>query len=146
MSAMTLRLSEPMTSPLTSPMKMAGEAQPAAFKPFMRLVGADIEPTGAERRVFPRKQIDARVQGKRLDHSIHARREPFLNLSLRDESVGALAAVSQSAVAPGERVSVFFPPMGTKRGWDACGRVIRCDPGTFGYRIAVEFEAIPLAA
>ena len=71
---------------------------------------------------------------------------PFLQLNLRDVSVGGLSAVSPQAVEAGERVSVFFPPEGTKRGWDACGRVIRCDPGHFGYRIAVEFEAIPLAA
>ena len=120
------------------------EMQPA-FKPFMRLV-RDAEPQGAERRVFPRKQVDTRVQGKRLDHTIDARRQPFLHLSLRDVSVGGLSAISQSAVAAGERVSVFFPPQGTTRGWDACGRVIRCDPGNFGYRIAVEFEALPLAA
>jgi len=114
-------------------------------KPYMKLV-SDTEPQGAERRIFPRKQVDARVQGKRLDHTIDARRQPFLNLMLRDVSVGGVAAISQSAIAPGERISVFFPPQGTKRGWDACGRVIRCDPGNFGYRIAVEFEAIPLAA
>ena len=114
-------------------------------KPFMRLV-TDSDTGGAERRIFPRKQVDARVQGKRLDHSIDARRQPFLHLNLRDVSVGGVAAISQSPVAPGERISVFFPPHGSKRGWDACGRVIRCDPGNFGYRIAVEFEAIPLAA
>ena len=116
-----------------------------AVKPFMRLVD-DAEPQGAERRVFPRKQVDARVQGKRLDHTIDARRQPFLNLMLRDVSVGGVAAISQSPIAPGERIGVFFPPAGTKRGWDAYGRVIRCDAGNFGYRIAVEFEAIPLAA
>ncbi len=120
------------------------ETQPA-FKPFMRLV-RDAEPQGAERRVFPRKQVDARVSGKRLDHTIDARRQPFLNLMLRDVSVGGLSAISQAPVAAGERVSVFFPPQGATRGWDACGRVIRCDAGNFGYRLAVEFEAIPLAA
>ena len=138
----TLRLTEPMT---------VGQATAApsilapAVKPFMRLVG-DVEPQGAERRVFARKQVDARVQGKRLDHTIDARRMPFLHLNLRDVSVGGLSAISQQAVAAGERVSVFFPPEGTRRGWDACGRVIRCDSSNFGYRIAVEFEAIPLAA
>jgi len=113
--------------------------------PYMKLV-TDSDTGGAERRVFPRKQVDARVQGKRLDHSIDARRQPFLNLMLRDVSVGGVSAISQNPIAPGERISVFFPPQGTKRGWDACGRVVRCDPGNFGYRIGVEFEAIPMAA
>lgn len=114
---------------------------------FMRLVGSDeTEAQGAERRIFPRKEMQARVQGKRLDHTIPARREPFLNLSLRDVSMGGLSAISQTPVESGERVSVFFPPEGIQRGWDAFGRVIRCQPGTFGYRIAVEFDPLPMAA
>ena len=145
-----LRLTEPMTNVQRS---STPAPQVPAFKPFMRLFREDeprmaIKPgaTGAERRVFPRKEVDARVQGKRLDHTIDARRLPFLQLNLKDVSVGGLAAMSHQPVAAGERISVFFPPEGGKRGWDACGRVIRCDPGHFGYRIAVEFEAIPLAA
>jgi hypothetical protein len=110
--------------------------------PYMRLV----EPEGADRRIFPRKELQARVAGKRLDHTIHARREPTLNLSLRDVSMGGLSAISQTAVGPGERISVFFPPNGIKKGWDAFGKVIRCQPSGFGYRIAVEFEQMPLAA
>jgi hypothetical protein len=114
---------------------------------YMRLVGTEeSEASGAERRVFPRKEIQARIQGKRLDHTIPARREPHLNLSLRDVSAGGLSAISQTPVQSGERVSVFFPPQGIQRGWDAYGRVIRCQPSTFGYRIAVEFEPLPLAA
>ncbi len=131
-------------APATSPAPMPVPAKP----PYMRLAGESPEPQGAERRVFARKQVEARVQGKRLDHTIDARRQPFLNLQLRDVSVGGVAAISQSAISPGERIGVFFPPEGTKRGWDAYGRVIRCDPSQVGngYRIAVEFEAIPLAA
>jgi hypothetical protein len=113
---------------------------------FMRLVTDEVEPEGAERRIFPRKEMQARVQGKRLDHTIPARREPHLNLSLRDVSMGGLSAISQTPVESGERVSVFFPPQGIQRGWDAFGRVIRCQPSSFGYRIAVEFDPIPLAA
>jgi hypothetical protein len=113
---------------------------------FMRLVKDEVEPEGAERRVFPRKEMQARVQGKRLDHTIPARREPHLNLSLRDVSMGGLSAISQTPVESGERESVFFPPQGIQRGWDAFGRVIRCQASSFGYRIAVEFDPIPLAA
>ena len=29
-------------------------------------------PRGAERRIFPRKELQARVAGKRLDHTIQA--------------------------------------------------------------------------
>ena len=104
------------------------------------------ESSGAERRMFPRKETRDRIQGKRLDHTIAAHREPFLNLAMRDLSMGGLSANSQTPVDQGERVSVYFPPQGVQRGWDALGRVIRCQPGGFGYRIAVEFDPIPMAA
>ncbi len=132
---------------MTATLKMPALTTPSLIAPgFMRLVTDEDTATGAERRVFPRKEFQARVQGKRLDHTIPARREPHLNLSLRDVSVGGLSAISQTPVASGERVSVFFPPQGIQRGWDAYGRVVRCQPGQFGYRIAVEFDPIPLAA
>lgn len=111
------------------------------YVPMMKLV-----PNGAERRIFERKEVHSHIQGKRLDHTVHARREPFLNLSLRDLSLGGLSAISQTALGSGERVNVFFPPQGINRGWDALGRVIRCEPSGFGYRIAVEFDPMPMAA
>jgi hypothetical protein len=45
----------------------------------------------------------------------------------------------------GERLSVFFPPQGVNRGWDAYGRVVRCEPSALGYRVAVEFDPLPAA-
>jgi hypothetical protein len=104
------------------------------------------EPQGAERRVFPRKEVHVRVESRRVDHSIEARQQPQLSLALRDLSLGGLSAISQIAVKAGERLSVFFPPEGTKRGWDAFGRVIRCEPSGMGYRLAVEFDPLPMAA
>ncbi len=101
---------------------------------------------GAERRVFPRKEIHARVESKRVDHSIEARQHPHLSLALRDLSLGGLSAISDIAIKAGERLSVFFPPQGGNRGWDAFGRVIRCDPSGMGYRLAVEFDPLPMAA
>ena len=112
----------------------------------MRLVVDDSAKTGAERRIFPRKEVHGHVEGRRLDHTIAARQNPRLSLTLRDISLGGLSALSDTVVAKGERVSVFFPPEGTRRGWDASGRVIRCQPSGTGYRIAVEFDPIPAAA
>jgi hypothetical protein len=114
--------------------------------PTLKLHQPEPEASGAERRMFPRKEINARIQGKRLDHTVPARREPFLNLALRDLSMGGLSALSQSPVNQGERVSFYFPPQVVHRGWDALGRVIRCQPSGFGYRLAVEFDPIPMAA
>ena len=101
---------------------------------------------GAERRMFPRKAVSARIEGRRLDHTIEARQQPQLSLMLRDVSIGGLGAVSSMPVNRGERITVFFPPQGPARGWDAYGRVIRCDPSpTGGYRVAVEFDPLPAA-
>src|SRR5260221_355919 len=100
----------------------------------------------AERRLFTRKEIHARVEGKRLDHTIPARQQPHVSLALRDLSLGGLSALSEQPLEAGERVAVFFPPRGANKGWDAYGRILRCDPGHFGYRVAVEFDPIPMAA
>ena len=62
--------------------------------------------TGAERRMFPRKEIQARVEGKRMDHSISAHLQPHLSLSLRDLSFGGLSALSQTPLERGERLRV----------------------------------------
>lgn len=101
-----------------------------------------------DRRVHPRQQVSLRVGGRRLDHSVNAMREPLLNLSLNDVSVGGLKAESQTRLSLGERVTVFFPPQAGSRGWDAYGRVIRVEaaaiPGA-ACTVAVAFDAYPAA-
>jgi hypothetical protein len=100
---------------------------------------------GRERRVFPRKEVHCRVQGKRIDHSVIARREPFLSLATQDVSVGGVGAFSDRPLDVGERVTLFFPPQGVQRGWDAYGRVLRCDASAMGWRVAIEFDPLPAA-
>ena len=82
---------------------------------------------------------------KRLDYTLDALKRPHLSLSLRDLSAGGLSALSDTPIDAGERVSLFFPPHGPMRGWDAYGRVVRCEASTFGYRVAVEFDTLPAA-
>ena len=100
---------------------------------------------GLERRVFPRKEVRAQVDGRRLDHTLSALRQPQLKLMLHDLSCGGLCALSDAPLAPGERVSVFVPPNGVSGGWNAYGRVVRCNPSGMGYRVAVEFDPLPAA-
>lgn len=100
---------------------------------------------GAERRIFPRKVVHTRVDGVRMDHTIQAHREPQVSLALRDLSLGGISAISQTPMDAGERLTVYFPPQGATRGWDAYGRVIRCEPSGVGYRVAVEFDPLPAA-
>ncbi len=106
----------------------------------------EAEDGGDERRVFPRKEIRALVEGKRTDHRLPALQRPHLRLTLRDLSLGGLSAITDTPLEAGERLAVFFPAQGTRGGWDASGRVIRCAPSGMGYRVAVEFDALPLAA
>ena len=111
----------------------------------MRLPIEPADPQGADRRVFPRKELSASVQGVRIDNTIHARRQPQLHLSLRDISVGGLSAISPTELASGERLSIVFPPESGRMGWDAYGRVVRCEPSSLGYRIALEFDMLQAA-
>ncbi len=105
--------------------------------------------TGAERRIFPRKDVQAEVVGNRVDHSVKARQNPRVKLTLRDLSLGGMSAISDTPVDKGEQLSVYFPPLGlqagTIGGWDAFGRVLRCEQSGTGYRIAVEFDPLPAA-
>ena len=99
----------------------------------------------ADRRMFPRKEIHATVQGHRLDHTIDARQMPRMSLALRDLSLGGLSAICDRPLSQGEHLTVSFPRQGTLKGWDAFGRVLRCDPSGLGYRVAVEFDPLPAA-
>src|SRR3954454_23513806 len=99
----------------------------------------------AERRMFTRTESRGSAHVRRLDHSLPALRVPRLDLSLRDISIGGCAANTETPLLRGERVAISFPSKGFGGGWDAVGRVIRCEPSSFGYRVAVEFESLPAA-
>lgn len=98
-----------------------------------------------DRRMFPRKEVHAHINGMRIDHSVDALRAPKVNLSLRDVSLGGLSALVDVPLQRGERLAVSFPEQNGS-GWDAYGRVIRCEPSATGYRLAMEFDPLPMAA
>jgi len=127
-------------------MKLPRVAERSTGVPHMRLVTDESTGSGAERRMFPRKSVSLEARGRRLDHSISARRSPFLSWSVRDLSAGGLSAITSNPINPGERVNVTIPDNGFQQGWDALGRVIRCEMSSMGYRVAVEFDRVPLAA
>ncbi|MCC6423695.1 MAG: PilZ domain-containing protein [Phycisphaerales bacterium] len=105
----------------------------------------ETEEQGRERRIFPRKESRTQVDGRRMDHSLTARRFPHLNLALRDISMGGFSALSHQPLDCGEHLAVSFPAAGENRSWAAYGRVLRCQPSSVGYRIAVEFDPLPAA-
>jgi len=105
----------------------------------------EAEDRPSDRRIFPRKETRARVDGRRLDHTVTARRFPTLNLALRDISMGGFSALSQQPLECGEHLAVTFPANGNAQPWAAYGRVLRCQPSSVGYRVAVEFDPLPAA-
>lgn len=104
----------------------------------MRLAASD-------RRLFPRTESRLQVQGFRLDHTVDARQHPRLTLHLCDISLGGICALSDMPLHQGEQVTISFPQTSRAMGWDAYGRVIRCQPSGTGYRLAVEFNPLPAA-
>jgi PilZ domain-containing protein len=112
---------------------------------LLKMPRQQAEPLNAERRLFPRKEVHSWIEGRRLDHSLSALRDRRVSLALRDLSLGGMSAIAHAPMEAGERLCVFFPPQGAHRGWDAYGRVIRCEPSATGYRVAVEFDPLPAA-
>lgn len=104
-----------------------------------------VQPSNAERRIFPRRESHDWIEGRRLDHSLSAMRDRRVSLAMRDVSLGGLSAISSAPLDEGERISVSFPPQGPSQGWDAYGRVLRCEPSATGFRVAVEFDPLPAA-
>lgn len=102
-------------------------------------------PDSHERRMFQRKSASGVAQGRRIDHTVLARQNPRLTLDLRDLSIGGLSAISDTPVEQGEHLGIMVRPGGLNPGWDAFGRVVRCEASATGYRIAIEFDALPAA-
>src|SRR4029079_11699284 len=73
---------------------------------LLKLVDENDIGSGAERRVFPRKEVQGEALGRRLEHSLAALRQPVLKMSLRDVSAGGLCALSDTPIPAGERVTI----------------------------------------
>ncbi|HEX2972107.1 MAG TPA: PilZ domain-containing protein [Tepidisphaeraceae bacterium] len=101
--------------------------------------------SSAERRLFPRREVNLSAQARRLDHSLAAHRQPQVSLAVRDLSLSGLSALVEVPLNYGERVGVSFAARDNQRPWDAFGRVVRCEESALGYRVAVEFDLLPAA-
>lgn len=108
----------------------------------MRLVPSD----SRERRVFQRRETRSIALVKRLDHALAALQNPRMTVALRDVSAGGLAGISGVPISKGERISIRVPGEGIRQGWDAVGQVVRCEPSGLGYRVAVAFDPVAMAA
>ena|SRR5687767_1390984 len=98
-----------------------------------------------DRRLFQRVAKPVTAEARRLDNTLMARRQPRLTMNVRDVSVNGMSAVCEQPVIMGEHLSVVIAGEQGSRGWGAFGRVVRCEAGELGYRVAVEFDPLPAA-
>lgn len=94
-------------------------------------------------RITTEKEFVA--EARRLDHTLVARRVPWVTLRVTHLTLGGLSAASGQPLLRGERVSVHVPQRDGRRAFTAYGRVARCEAGERGFEVAVEFEAFPAA-
>jgi hypothetical protein len=92
-----------------------------------------------DRRTFARRRAEGVAHA-----SVGKRGEP-VSLELSDVSAGGIGAWTNRALSRGQSIELAFPPNGTKIGFVARGRVVRCEPSAFGYRVGVQFDR-PLGA
>ncbi|MFP4145420.1 MAG: PilZ domain-containing protein [Phycisphaeraceae bacterium] len=93
-----------------------------------------------EKRRSVRQVISGKVTAL-VKTSVLRRRQRICSLELLNISDTGLGAISQEAVEPGSRISVFFPPHGFERGYDLIGTVVRCHRGDTGHELGIELHA-----
>jgi c-di-GMP-binding flagellar brake protein YcgR len=93
-----------------------------------------------DRRTFVRRP----ASHQQAYASVGRARQP-VSLELRDLSVGGAGAWTSHAISRGESIHLTISPDGRAAGFTAHGKVVRCEPSAFGYRIGVQFDR-PLGA
>jgi hypothetical protein len=92
-----------------------------------------------ERRQFLRAAVQVPASAVRrnasLDHSAR-----IVNLRIVNLSRGGIGANAPEPLFRGEPVVVFFPPMGSRRGRDSHGRVVRCTEVGGEHYVGIAFE------
>ncbi len=94
---------------------------------------------GPDRRKFKRSVVGIPVQGVLHGAASEAARRVvgFHVLSL---SRGGVGVVSQEALVPAQPLTLFFPPVGSGKGRDTRGQVVRCDDLGNHYSVGIAFE------
>ena len=85
------------------------------------------------------------VEGRRLDHSVWARREPRVRLVVREHDCDHAAGTCDVPLLYGEQMVLRFPAHAGRLGWNAFGRVVACEAEDGGYRVTVSFGPLPAA-
>ena len=74
-------------------------------------------------------------RGRSLDHP-----KRVVGLHVLDISRGGVGGTVQEALGKREHVTVFFPPMGARRGRDTLGRVVACAEQEDRFRVGIRFR------
>lgn len=85
------------------------------------------------------------VDGRRLDHSLCARREPRARLAVHEYDCDHATATSDIPLLYGEHMMLRFPARAGRAPWNAFGRVVSCEADDEGYRVTIEFDPLPAA-
>lgn len=93
-----------------------------------------------DRRGCLRRVVSARVTAVRATSDHPGKKTRICSLDLRDMSDTGLGALVQEPVESDTPMTIFLPPHGPDHGFDLCGRVVRCEPAEYGYRIGVLFN------
>lgn len=88
---------------------------------------------------------ELRVDGRRLDHSLCARREPRARLIVREYDCDHAAGTSDIPLLFGEHMMLRFPARAGRMAWNAFGRVVACEADDEGYRVTIDFDPLPAA-
>lgn len=94
-----------------------------------------------ERRNAKRRTVSGRVTAVAsagVESGPLNRITPLQLLNMSDTGIGAVA---QDETTVGTRITVFFPPHGAERGFDASGTVVRCRAYEHGYELGIRLSA-----
>ncbi|KPK48718.1 MAG: hypothetical protein AMK72_06250 [Planctomycetes bacterium SM23_25] len=93
----------------------------------------------SDRRKFRRSVIGIPVQAV-LHDALPDDSRRVVGLHVLNISRGGMSAASQEALVPAQPLTVFFPPVGSGRGRDTRGQVVRCADLGDHYSVGIAFE------
>lgn len=92
-----------------------------------------------DRREFTRSVIGIPVQAVLHDAPTDDSHR-VIGLHVLNVSRGGASVASQEALAPAQPLTLFFPPVGSGKGRDTRGQVVRCDNLGNHYSLGIAFE------
>ncbi|HUU91701.1 MAG TPA: PilZ domain-containing protein [Phycisphaerae bacterium] len=94
----------------------------------------------SDRRKFQRAVIGMPVRAV-LGDAVPDDPRRIVGLRVLNVSRGGVSATSQEALSPSQPLTLFFPPVGSGKGRDTRGQVVRCDDLGGHYSVGIAFEA-----